>query len=108
MAMVQLRVNDQMKKDAQKVFEDLGLDMSTAIRMFLKRSIDAKGIPFPTSEEDLKPYNYEEVMRNVRAMQQAAEEAGISNMTLDEINAEIRASRAERQAREEMLMRKAS
>ena len=101
MAMVQLRVNDQMKKDAQKVFEDLGLDMSTAIRMFLKRSIDMNGIPFPTENLNWGAYGYEKARQAMLSMGESAKANGISEMTLDEINAEIKAARAERRARME-------
>ena len=46
MATIQLRVDDQVKKEATEIFEELGLDLSTAIRMFLKRSIAVGGVPF--------------------------------------------------------------
>jgi len=39
-------VNDQLKDSADLLFESLGLDTSTAIRIFLAASIEAKGIPF--------------------------------------------------------------
>lgn len=34
MGMIQLRVDDDLKQQATKVFEELGLDLSTAIRIF--------------------------------------------------------------------------
>ena len=47
MAVVQFRVDDQLKEDASAVFEKLGLDFSSAMRMFLKRVVFCNGIPFP-------------------------------------------------------------
>lgn len=41
-----IRMDDQVKKQAQELFSDLGLDMTTAINLFLKQSIREQGIPF--------------------------------------------------------------
>ncbi|MDR1135619.1 MAG: type II toxin-antitoxin system RelB/DinJ family antitoxin [Clostridiales Family XIII bacterium] len=46
MATIQVRVDDSMKSAADALFASLGLDISTAMRMFLVASIDARGIPF--------------------------------------------------------------
>ena len=42
----QIRVDDYLKKTADNLFASLGLDTSTAIRMFLAISIENGGIPF--------------------------------------------------------------
>lgn len=52
MALVQFRVDDKTKQEATALFEKLGIDLSTALRMFLKRSIIMGGIPFPTMIND--------------------------------------------------------
>ncbi len=41
-----LRLDEDMKNQASDVFEHLGLDLPTAIRIFLKRSIAVDGMPF--------------------------------------------------------------
>jgi len=43
---IQVRVDDELKESADSLFTSLGLDTSTAVRMFLVASIDAGGIPF--------------------------------------------------------------
>ena len=43
---IQVRVDDELKDSADSLFSSLGLDTSTAVRMFLVASIDAGGIPF--------------------------------------------------------------
>ena len=43
---VRVRINDQLKNDAKAVLESLGLTMSEAIRIFLKRVVDEKALPF--------------------------------------------------------------
>lgn len=47
-SLIQVRVDDQLKKEATDIYEQLGLDLPTAVRMFLKRSVIARGIPFET------------------------------------------------------------
>lgn len=44
--LIQVRVEENLKREASKIYEELGLDLSTAIRLFLKRSITENGIPF--------------------------------------------------------------
>ena len=41
-----IRVNSETKKKAQELFAEIGLDMSSAINIFLKRAILEEGIPF--------------------------------------------------------------
>jgi len=43
---IQVRVDDQLKDSSDKLFSSLGLDTSTAIRMFLVASLERGGIPF--------------------------------------------------------------
>lgn len=43
---IQVRVDDELKDSADMLFASLGLDTSTAIRIFLVASIGAGGIPF--------------------------------------------------------------
>ncbi|MFG6339759.1 MAG: type II toxin-antitoxin system RelB/DinJ family antitoxin [Lachnospiraceae bacterium] len=46
MATLQIRVDDTLKKQADTLFSSLGLDTSTAIRIFLNAAIENSGIPF--------------------------------------------------------------
>ena len=45
-SLLQVRVDEQLKEDASQLYETLGIDLSTAVRMFLKRSVLEQGIPF--------------------------------------------------------------
>lgn len=92
MAVLQIRVDDELKKQASIIFDELGLDLSTAIRMFLKKAVIERGLPFDTKidETTLKGIIAIEQMRAI------SEANGNSEMTLDEINEEIRLAREER------------
>ena len=43
---VNFRLDKKTKKEAEELFEDLGLNMTTALTMFVKASIREQGIPF--------------------------------------------------------------
>ena len=43
---INVRVDAELKKSAEALFNDLGLNMSTAITMFLKSAVKHDGIPF--------------------------------------------------------------
>lgn len=59
--LIQLRVDEKMKKDATEVFDKLGLDLSSAIRIFLARAIQDEGIPFSMVLKSNKAEDMEEV-----------------------------------------------
>ena len=91
MAVLQVRIDDDLKNQASAIFNGLGLDLSTAIRMFLKKAVLERGIPFDTrfDETTLKGILAVERMRTI------SEKNGNCNMTLEEINEEIRLAREE-------------
>ncbi len=41
-----IRMDKEVKKEAQELFEALGMDMTTAINVFLRQAIAFRGIPF--------------------------------------------------------------
>ena len=43
---INVRVDTNLKKEAESLFNDLGLNMSSAITMFLKSAVSHDGIPF--------------------------------------------------------------
>ncbi len=44
---LQIRIDAKTKKDAQKIFKGMGIDMSSGIKMFLQRVVNTETIPFP-------------------------------------------------------------
>ncbi|MBR0253483.1 MAG: type II toxin-antitoxin system RelB/DinJ family antitoxin [Synergistaceae bacterium] len=88
----QLRLDNQLKEEATQVFSNLGLDLPTAIRIFLKRAVQVHGIPFPMQLKG----ELNSGMLAMREMGAIAAKNGIADMSLDEINAEIEAVRRKR------------
>ena len=96
MAVLQVRIDDDLNNQASVIYNELGMDLSTAIRMFLKKTVLEGGIPFDTKFD-------ETTLRGILAierMRTISEKNGNCNMTLDEINEEIK------QAREEIKRKK--
>ncbi|MCR4738937.1 MAG: type II toxin-antitoxin system RelB/DinJ family antitoxin [Lachnospiraceae bacterium] len=48
---ITVRVEDKVKKESSDIFKEVGMDMSTAINVFLKQVIRSNGIPFPVSAD---------------------------------------------------------
>lgn len=92
MALLQVRVDEKLKNQASAVYNELGIDLSTAIRMFLKKSILEGGIPFDT-KVDQSTLNAILAVDNMRTI---SENNGNSEMSLDDINEEIRLARKDR------------
>lgn len=44
--LLQVRIDAEIKKQADALFNELGLDTSTAIRVFIKQTLKNKAIPF--------------------------------------------------------------
>jgi DNA-damage-inducible protein J len=45
MTQIQIRIDEKTKKSVQDILEELGLDMSSAIKIYLKQIVIQKGIP---------------------------------------------------------------
>lgn len=50
-AKININTDLETKQEAEKIFNALGLNMTTAINVFLKKAIQYKGIPFDLTIE---------------------------------------------------------
>ena len=82
---LQIRIDKQLKSEVSVIFSNMGLDLSTAIRIFSKKSLQVKGLPFSLNEED-SDFDYISAIDNIFAMQQEARKANPNGMTLEQIN----------------------
>ena len=53
MATFQVTIDDAIQQEADRLFAGLGIDMATAIQLFLKASIENAGMPFPVRHDSL-------------------------------------------------------
>lgn len=51
MAQISLRIDDDVKREAERVCEDIGISMSAAINIYLKKLGNERRIPFEVSAD---------------------------------------------------------
>jgi DNA-damage-inducible protein J len=92
-ALVQARVDKELKQEVAEIYEALGMDLPTAIRMFFVRSKMVRGLPFDTT----LPKNVLTRTEAMNALEDMfSQAADAPELSLDEINAEIAEVRANR------------
>ena len=89
-SLIQARIDSNLKNKAAELFDSLGLDMTTAIRIFFKKCIQEGGIPFEIKNDEYYRLN---AYKAFMALREEAEFNGVSDLSIDEINEEIKAAR---------------
>jgi DNA-damage-inducible protein J len=86
MANLQIRIDDKLRDEAQQIANDLGMDLTTAVRVFLKQMVNDRGFPF---RPDLDPFystKNQEALKVSIAQLNAGE---VISKTLDELQNEF-------------------
>lgn len=86
-----VRLDSQQKKQFNELCSEIGMSVNTAINVFINAALRTRGIPF-----EIKSTPKVESMSGLEAFQQMrkmAENGQFPEMTLDEINEEIRLAR---------------
>ncbi len=68
-----IRINDEVKKQSSKIFNNLGLDMSTAVNIFLRQTIRHNGLPFDI-KLDKPNHDTLEAIKEVELMKQSPDD----------------------------------
>ena len=89
-SLIQFRTEESSRIKASNICEKLGIDLPTYMRMCISRLIQENGIPFSMNLNDMSE---NKAIRAMKAASRIAEENGIADMTLEEINAEIAEAR---------------
>ena len=92
-----IRMNKKVKQEAQEIFSALGMDMTTAINVFLRQAIYFKGFPFdvrldvlsvePSDEAVSDPFYSESNMKHLQKSIKQLEEGQVVVKTMDELEA---------------------
>ena len=91
--LIQFRADKALKQEVTEIYERLGMDLSTAFRMFMVKSKIVKGLPFEAKLPEQTITRTEAKSAFYELRKQAA---NIPEMSLDEINSEILAVRDEK------------
>ncbi len=95
-ALIQVRVDKELKDEVTEIYAAQGLDLTTAVRIFLHRSKMTRGLPFELTLPNNIITRTEAKSAFYELRRQAAD---IPEMTLEEINAEISATRESRKGK---------
>lgn len=55
-SVINVNVPSEVKEEANNIFNSLGLNMTTAINMFLKRTIYERGLPFDVKQQPSREF----------------------------------------------------
>ena len=92
----QFRSDKTLREDCVAIYESMGMDINTAFRMFMERTRMVRGLPFPA----ILPAKLMTKADARKAIDDIRSEAkDFPEMSLEAINAEISAVRAERKRR---------
>ena len=90
---LQVRLDENLKNEAAEIFENLGIDIPTAIRIFFKRAVAEKGIPFELRDPSAI-YNANPGWKAFMDLRKQAQRSAAAGMSESEIEAEIAAYRS--------------
>jgi DNA-damage-inducible protein J len=96
-----IRIDRNLKDEADMVFNALGMNLTTAITVFVRQAVRQKKIPFEISLDtgSENKVTMAEAMVASERIWQASVQNGTDTMTMDEIDTEIAAARRERKAK---------
>ena len=96
---VTIRVDEETKRQFDDFCENVGMNITTAIVLYMKAVLRTRELPFSITDLEAPVQTKKAVLaKGKAALKKAQAQAaanGTASMTLDEINAEIQASRQE-------------
>ena len=60
-----ITLDPELKRSAQELYVDLGLDLSTAVTIFLKQSLRVGGIPFPVVRSEPPRLTADDILKDL-------------------------------------------
>jgi len=84
---ITMRIDEELKAQAEELFADLGLNMTSAFTVFVKQAVREQRIPFMLSRESVNAETLE-AMEEVKQMKQHPE-IGKSYTDIDEMMEEL-------------------
>lgn len=94
---VTVRIDSEMKSQFDKLCEQFGMSANTAFNIFVNAVVRSRSIPFTIRGSKTETPSALDLFMQQR---KAAEDNQEPEMTLEEINAEIRAAREERRKKQ--------
>ncbi len=60
---IQIRIDTATKREAKKILDNLGIDMSSAVKLFFRQIINARNLPFELRGENGLTLHNAEMLR---------------------------------------------
>ena len=96
MTNINIRIDDDVKQEAEALLTKMGITISGAINMFFRQIIKEQALPFqPKAVTESQMQARQELKEVLRAMQVESVKNGTDKMTLEEINGIIAECREE-------------
>ncbi len=92
-----VRMDDGLKHQFDALCADFGMTASTAINVFARAVVRERRIPFEISSPPKTEITRKGALQAFQNLRKSAKANGLQDMTLNEINEEIRLARMERQ-----------
>jgi DNA-damage-inducible protein J len=84
MAQINIRIDDDLKNRAEALFNELGMNMSTAFNIFIRQTVRQGGIPFEITTQ-VDPFYSEENMKALHQSIKQIKEGKIVTKTMEEL-----------------------
>ena len=91
-----VRMDENLKKQFDMLCNEFGMTASTAINIFARAVVYQQRIPFEITANPAREITREGALNAFLSLRKCAEENGLQDMSVDEINEEINAARNER------------
>ena len=77
---INVRVDENIKRNVEQLFDNMGMNISTAVNIFFKQCLMEEALPF---QPKIKRASLSEALNEA---QEQAKENSVSDMTMEEIN----------------------
>ena len=77
-----IRIDEDIKRDAEFLFNKIGLNLSSAVNVFFRQAIREQSIPF-----ELKPYDDNKNMAKLKRSMEQSERGEVITFTIAELEA---------------------
>jgi len=88
-ATINVRVDENVKRDVEQLFDSMGMNISTAVNMFFRQCLMEDALPFQPR------VNHPSLKSALKEAQEQAKAHGISELTLEAINSIVSEVRRE-------------
>lgn len=85
-ANVSFRIDKKLKQDAEKLFNDMGMSMTTAFNIFLRQTVRERRLPFNVTTQEFN----NDTLNAIKEAERLAEDPNAKRYTLEEALKELK------------------